>query len=71
VDEGGVNGAVFEASISSGDAPAHAPTLKEGDVVVMDDLSVPKSERVGESIESAGAKVLYLPRPTPRRSTTP
>jgi transposase len=37
------------------------PALKEGDVVVMDDLSVHKSERVREVIEGAGAEILYLP----------
>ena len=41
------------------------PALKEGDVVVMDNLSAHKSERVGEMIEGAGAEVLYLPPYSP------
>lgn len=35
--------------------------LGKGDVVVMDNLSVHKSERVREMIEGAGAELLYLP----------
>ena len=37
----------------------------EGDVVVMDNLSVHKSERVRELIEGAGAQLLYLPPYSP------
>jgi transposase len=59
--EGGVNGAVFETYLER----MVVPTLKEGGVVVMDNLSVHKSERVGELIESVGAKVLYLPPYSP------
>ena len=41
------------------------PTLNEGDVMVMDNLSVHKSERVREMIEGAGVEVLYLPPYSP------
>lgn len=42
------------------------PALGEGDVVVMDNLSVhKKSERVREMIEGAGAEILYLPPYSP------
>jgi transposase len=41
------------------------PALKEGDVVVMDNLSVHKSERVREIIEGTGAQILYLPPYSP------
>ena len=41
------------------------PALGEGDVVVMDNLSVHKSESVRELIEGAGAQVLYLPPYSP------
>jgi hypothetical protein len=37
------------------------PKLKTGDVVVMDNLSVQKVDRVRELIEGAGAQLLYLP----------
>ena len=36
------------------------PTLKEGQVVVMDNLQAHKSTRVGKLIESVGASVLFL-----------
>lgn len=37
------------------------PTLKEGQIVVMDNLQVHKSSRVRELIEDRGASVLFLP----------
>ena len=40
-----------------------APTLEEGQIVVMDDLQVHKSARVRGLIEGAGAEVLFLPPP--------
>jgi transposase len=61
VVEGGVNAAVFETYLER----MLVPTLGDGDVVVMDNLSVHKSERVAELIESAGAQVLYLPPYSP------
>lgn len=66
VVEGGLNGAVFETYLER----MLVPTLGEGDVVVMDNLRLHKSEKVAELIESVGAKVLYLPAYT-RRSTQP
>lgn len=41
------------------------PVLKEGDVVVMDNLSVHKGKGVKEAIEQAGATLLYLPPYSP------
>jgi transposase len=61
VVEGGTDGAVFEGYLRQ----MLVPALKEGDVVVMDNLSVHKSERVREMIEGAGAEVLYLPPYSP------
>ncbi len=61
VVEGGANGAVFEGYLRE----MLVPALGEGDVVVMDNLSVHKSERVSEMIEGAGAEVLYLPPYSP------
>ena len=62
VVERGANGAVFEGYLGE----MLVPTLGEGDVVVvMDNLSVHKSERVKEMIEGAGAEILYLPPYSP------
>jgi len=41
------------------------PVLGDGDIVVMDNLSSHKVAGVKEAIESAGAKVLYLPPYSP------
>ena len=41
------------------------PVLRAGDVVVMDNLPSHKHPRVRELIESAGAKLLYLPPYSP------
>jgi transposase len=41
------------------------PTLRPGDVVVMDNLSAHKRPRVRRLIEAAGAAVLYLPPYSP------
>jgi transposase len=61
VVEGGANGAVFEGYLRE----MLLPALGEEDVVVMDNLSVHKSERVREMIEGVGARVLYLPPYSP------
>ena len=61
VVEGGVNGAVFETYLQR----MLLPALEEGDVMVMDNLRVHKSERVRELIEHAGVEVLYLPPYSP------
>jgi transposase len=42
-----------------------APTLRSGDVVVMDNLSSHKRPQVRRLIEAAGATVLYLPPYSP------
>jgi transposase len=42
-----------------------APSLRAGQVVVMDNLSAHKGERVRELIEERGAKLLYLPAYSP------
>jgi len=41
------------------------PTLKPGQVVVMDNLSAHKSPRVDQAVEAAGARVLRLPPYSP------
>ncbi len=42
-----------------------APTLKPGDIVVMDNLGSHKSGKVRQLIRSAGARLLYLPPNSP------
>jgi transposase len=61
VVEGATDGAVFEGYLRE----MLVPTLEEGDVVVMDNLSAHKGEWVREMIEGAGAEVLYLPPYSP------
>jgi hypothetical protein len=59
--EGATDGAAFEAYLKH----FLLPTLKEGQVVVMDNLQAHKSTRVRRLIESAGASVLFLPPYSP------
>lgn len=56
--EGAVDGKAFETYIEH----FLAPTLKRGEIVVMDNLSVHKSKRVEQLIEEAGATLLFLHR---------
>ena len=55
--EGATDGAAFETYVKH----FLSPTLKKGQIVVMDNLQVHKSLRVRELIEGAGASVLFLP----------
>jgi transposase len=41
------------------------PTLKKGQVVVMDDLSAHKGQRVRDLIEARGCQLIYLPPYSP------
>jgi len=59
--EGATDGAAFAAYLKH----FLVPTLKEGQVVVMDNLQAHKSRRVRKFIESAGASVLFLPPYSP------
>jgi len=61
VVDGAVNGDVFEAFI----AQVLLPELKPGDIVVMDNLSSHKRERIRTLIEGAGAELRYLPPYSP------
>ena len=63
VVEGGANGAVFEGYLQE----MLIPALKEGDMVVMDNLSVHKSETVREMIEGLAPRSSTC-RPTRRTS---
>jgi len=61
VVDGAVNGDVFEAFV----AQVLAPELRSGDVVIMDNLSSHKRQRVREIIEQAGARLVFLPPYSP------
>jgi transposase len=61
VVDGAINGDVFLAYVEQ----QLVPTLKPGDIVVMDNLSSHKVAGVKEAIEAVGAKVLYLPPYSP------
>ena len=52
---------VFEAYLKS----ALAPSLRSGQVVVMDNLSAHKGGRVREIVEGAGCELVYLPPYSP------
>jgi transposase len=59
--EGATTSAVFEAYVEQ----VLAPTLCKGQVVVMDNLSAHKGERVRELIEERGCELIYLPSYSP------
>ncbi len=59
--EGFCNRSVFECYI----AKTLIPTLKPGQIVVMDNASFHKGGKIVKMIESAGCKVLYLPSYSP------
>ena len=59
--DGPINGAAFVAYIEQ----CLAPTLKRGDIVVIDNLPAHKVAGVKEAIEAAGATVQYLPQYSP------
>jgi transposase len=59
--EGATTRAVFEAYVEWGLSPALCP----GQVVVMDNLTAHKGERVRELIEERGCELLYLPPYSP------
>jgi len=61
VVDGAINGEVFLAYVQQ----QLVPTLRKGDIVVMDNLSSHKVAGVKEAIESVGAKVIYLPPYSP------
>jgi len=58
---GATDGDVFRAYIRE----VLAPTLKEGDIVVLDNLSAHKVAGVREAVEARGAQLIYLPPYSP------
>jgi len=61
VVDGAINGELFLAYVEQ----VLLPTLREGDIVVMDNLSSHKVAGVEKAILSVGAKILYLPPYSP------
>ena len=61
VVDGAINGELFLAYVEQ----ILLPTLQEGDIVVMDNLSSHKVAGVKKAIESVGAKWMYLPPYSP------
>jgi transposase len=59
--DGAVNGDVFAAFVEQ----VLVPTLRPGDVVVMDNLSSHKGERTPRLIRAAKAELVYLPPYSP------
>jgi transposase len=59
--EGAVDGKAFESYVEH----FLVPELKGGQIVVMDNLSVPKRKRGQRLIEEAGARLLFLPPYSP------
>ena len=56
-----MNGEIFTAWLEQ----SLAPTLTQGDTVIMDNLPAHKVSAVGAIIESVGARLLYLPPYSP------
>jgi transposase len=59
--DGAMNGVCFLAYVEQ----VLAPTLKHGDIVIMDNVSVHKVAGVREAIETRGAILFYLPPYSP------
>lgn len=59
--DGAVNADVFESFLEQ----VLLPTLRPGDMVIIDNLSSHKRQRTRELIESAGAMLIYLPPYSP------
>jgi len=59
--EGATDAAVFRTYVSR----VLAPTLRPGDVVVMDNLSAHKVAGIDAAINSTGARLVYLPPYSP------
>ena len=59
--DGPINRSAFETYVER----VLAPELRQGDIVVMDNLSSHKGARVRKMVEAAGASLLYLPPYSP------
>ena len=61
VFDGPINGTCFRAYVEQ----VLVPTLKPGDIVVMDNLGSHKSKAVRDAIKAAGARLWFLPPYSP------
>jgi transposase len=59
--DGPINGECFLLYVEN----VLVPTLKPGDIVIMDNLGSHKGKAVRRAIRSAGAKLLFLPKYSP------
>jgi transposase len=59
--DGPINATVFRAYVEQ----VLAPTLRSGDILILDNLSSHKVAGVREAVEARGAQVLYLPPYSP------
>jgi transposase len=59
--EGPINGEAFRLYIEK----VLVPTLRHGDIVIMDNLGSHKAKAVRHAIRAAGARLLYLPKYSP------
>lgn len=59
--EGAINGPMFLAYVKQ----CLVPSLKRGEIVLMDHLPTHKVAGVAEAIEAAGATLIYLPKYSP------
>ena len=61
VFEGPINGEIFKTYV----ADVLVPTLRPGDIVVMDNLGSHKGRAIRELVRKAGARVWFLPPYSP------
>jgi transposase len=59
--DGPINGARFRIYVEQ----VLVPTLKPGDIVIMDNLGSHKGKAVRRAIRAAGAKLIFLPKYSP------
>jgi transposase len=59
--EGGTSGEVFREYVKQ----ILAPSLKLGDMVIVDNLRAHKDQKAKEAIEAAGAQIVFLPAYSP------
>jgi transposase len=61
VIDGAINGEIFRAWVEQ----VLVPTLRRGDIVIMDNLGAHKVAGVRQAIEAAGAALLFIPPYSP------
>jgi transposase len=59
--DGPINGELFLAYVEQ----ALVPTLKPGDIVILDNLASHKGKAIRKTIRAAGAKLIFLPKYSP------